>query len=150
VTVPRQIPWRLNRRSALVAMLCLLAGVLITSLLFAVQRQPMKLTVLSTAIALSLGLALWLAWCAMTWHLAYGRETEGPYVFRYSGLFFGLPMWSAQTLQFYRQLDSARSALETLFWLLFGCIISAPFALWGGIVFRYFVVVILGKSFQSR
>lgn len=150
MTATRQIPWRLNRRSALVAMLCLLAGALITSRLFAVQRQPMKLTVLSTAIALSLGLALWLAWCAMTWHLAYGRETEGPYVFRYSGLFFGLPMWSAQTFQFYRELDSPRSARETLFWLLFGCILSAPFALWGGIVFRYFVVRILGKPFRNR
>jgi hypothetical protein len=131
-------------------MLCLVGGVLITSLQFAVQREPMKLTVVSTAIALSLALALWLAWCAMTWHLAYGRETGGPYLYRYSGLLFGLPMWSAQTFQFYRQLDSRRSARETLFWLLFGCILSAPFALWGGIVFRYFVVVILGKSFRNQ
>ncbi len=130
-------------------MLCVLAGALITSLQFAMQRQPMKLTVLSTAIALSLALALWLAWCAMTWHLAYGRETRGPYAFRYSGLFFGLPLWSAQTFQFYRQTAPSRSARETLFWLLFGCILSAPFALWGGIVFRYFVVVILGKSFRN-
>jgi hypothetical protein len=59
-------------------------------------------------------------------------------------------MWSAQTFQFYRQLESTRAARETLFWLLFGCILSAPFALWGGIVFRYFVVVILGKSFGNR
>jgi hypothetical protein len=131
-------------------MFCLLAGALMTRLLFAAQRQTMELTVPSTAIALSLGLALWLAWCAMTWHLAYGRETEGPYVFRYSGLLFGLPMWSAQTFQFYRQQDSSRSTWETLFWLLFGCILSAPFALWGGIVFRYFVVIILGKSFRNR
>jgi hypothetical protein len=123
---------------------------LITRFQFAVQRQPLKLTVVSSAVALSLGLALWLAWCAMTWHLAYGRETEGPYVFRYSGLLFGLPTWSAQTFQFYRQLSAMGSARETIFWLLFGCIISAPFALWGGIVFRYFVVVILGKSFGNR
>ena len=150
MAVVRQVPWRLNRRSAAAAILCLLAGVLITSLMFAAQRQTMKLAVLSTVISLALGTALWLAWCALTWHLAYGRETEGPYLFRYSGLFFGLPMWSAQTFQFYRQLDSPRSAPETLFWLLFGCILSAPFALWGGVVFRYFVVLILGKSFRTR
>lgn len=149
MAIARQIPWRLNRRSAPVAMLCVLAGALITSLQFAVQQQPMRLTVLSTGIALFLALALWLAWCAMTWHLAYGREARGPYAFRYSGLLFGVPLWSAQTFQFYRQTDPSRSPREILFWLLFGCILSAPFALWGGIVFRYFVVVILGKSFRN-
>ena len=150
MTIVRQIPWRLNRRSAPAAILCLLAGVLIASLLYSAQRQTMKLAVFSAVISLSLGIALWLAWCAMTWHLTYARETAGPYLFRYSGLFFGLPMWSTQTFQFYRRLDSPRFGRETLFWLLFGCVLSAPFALWGGLVFRYFVVLILGKPFRNR
>jgi hypothetical protein len=131
-------------------MLCLVAAVLIASLSYSAQRETAKLSVFSAVISLSLGIALWLAWCAMTWHLAYARATEGPYLFRYSGLLFGLPMWSTQTFQFYRQLDWSLSGRETLFWLLFGCVISAPFALWGGLVFRYFVVRILGKTFGNR
>jgi hypothetical protein len=142
--IVRQVPWKIDRESAPIAILCVTAGVA-CGLLVLPAHATRDETAFSLVMGLVLALACWLAWSAVSWHIDLARRAAGPYLLRHSGLLFALPMWSMQSFQLYRQTDEANGLQAKLFWLLFSLLLPAPFALWGGIAFQYAINVIFGR-----
>jgi hypothetical protein len=132
--IVRQIPWKIDRESAPIALLCVAAGI-VCGLLVLPAHATRDEETFSLVMAVVLALACWLAWSAITWHIELARRAAGPYLLRHSGLLFALPMWSMQSFRLYLQTEGANGA--TFFWLLFALLLPAPFALWGGIAFQY-------------
>jgi len=147
--IARQIPWRLTRRSIPALASSLLIGCI--GGILAYLQQPSNvaenLAIASFASAFSAVLATcaWLAWCALSWHLELAQSPTGSYTLRHSGLLFGVAMWSGQSYQFFRQLGDAVGWDANAFRLLFALMLPAPFALWGGLAFRYALDWVFGS-----